>query len=224
MSSCRSDRSGSFQGGSLGGSWVYTCTVQLLRDQPELLLYSCLVSGLDADHFSCGRKLKEYKSTQPLLGPLEPLPETGVLANQKHWFHAPVTAMLTLMLPWHSCCCDSRNSWPVYGGRTQPKKTACPFSHSWFWFGQKKIGVCFVYPHTHLSTKLQIDIILTVLNALPFKQANISVEIYSADASLITWLALNIPHWTLHNLHAVPALHLFIWNSTIISLHLTFHI
>ena len=63
-----------------------------------------------------------------------------------------------------------------------------------------------VYPHTHLSSKLQIDIILTVLNALPFKQANISVEIYSADASLITGLALNIPGGTLHNLPRCPCL------------------
>ena len=29
----------------------------------------------------CGRKLKEYKNTQPLIGMPEPLPETGVLAN-----------------------------------------------------------------------------------------------------------------------------------------------
>ena len=28
-------------------------------------------------------KLKEYKYTQPLIGMPEPLPETGVLANQK---------------------------------------------------------------------------------------------------------------------------------------------
>ena len=35
-----------------------------------------------------------YKYTQPLFGTPEPLPETGVLANQKYWFHAPLTAML----------------------------------------------------------------------------------------------------------------------------------
>ena len=29
----------------------------------------------------CGRKLEEYKNTQPLIGMPEPLPETGVLAN-----------------------------------------------------------------------------------------------------------------------------------------------
>ena len=29
----------------------------------------------------CGRKLKENKNTQPLIGMPEPLPETGVLAN-----------------------------------------------------------------------------------------------------------------------------------------------
>ena len=29
----------------------------------------------------CGRKLKEYKNTQPLIGMPEHLPETGVLAN-----------------------------------------------------------------------------------------------------------------------------------------------
>ena len=34
----------------------------------------------------CGRKLKEYKNTQPLIGPPEPLPETGVLANHSSDF------------------------------------------------------------------------------------------------------------------------------------------
>ena len=43
----------------------------------------------------CGRKLKLYKYTQSLIGAPDPLPETGVLANQKHRFHATVTAMLT---------------------------------------------------------------------------------------------------------------------------------
>ena len=33
--------------------------------------------------YPCGRKLKDYKYTQPLIGMPEPLPETSVLANQK---------------------------------------------------------------------------------------------------------------------------------------------
>ena len=66
-----------------------------------------------------GRKQTVYKWTQPLIATPEPLPETG-LANQKQWLHAPVKihAPVTLMLPWHSCYRDSRNSWPIYGGRT----------------------------------------------------------------------------------------------------------
>ena len=37
----------------------------------------------------CGKKLKEYKNTQPLIGTPEPLPETCVLANPSSDFSLP---------------------------------------------------------------------------------------------------------------------------------------
>ena len=74
-------------------------TSAVLTLMPMFLLYSyCAVKP-------CGGKLKVYKYTQPLIGTPEPLPETGVLADQNHGFHATVTAILpihapeTLMLP-----------------------------------------------------------------------------------------------------------------------------
>ena len=39
----------------------------------------------------CGRKLKEYKNTQPLIGMPKPLPETGVLAYHSSDFMLRVT-------------------------------------------------------------------------------------------------------------------------------------
>ena len=53
------------------GKIIFTTAVQILMS-----IFCALFPSL-----CCGRKLKEYKNTQPLIGMPEPLPETGVLAN-----------------------------------------------------------------------------------------------------------------------------------------------